>query len=118
MALQVWRGGARPGERARGLESPNPDGLPLPSRAGTPRSPNNFNRTFGEARETEFEWVTLRTLRKAVSTRVYERTKDGAATRAFPFIKRRAKYCRCRSEPILGRSGLAASIPMSAFGFC
>ncbi|WP_280390717.1 site-specific integrase [Nocardia brasiliensis] len=62
-------------------QRPNPDGLLFPSRAGTPRSPNNFNRAFRDARGTDFEWVTLRTLRRAVSTRVYERTQDGDAAR-------------------------------------
>ncbi|MEU7141691.1 hypothetical protein ABZ942_19730 [Nocardia sp. NPDC046473] len=79
VALQVRRGGgARPDEGARGLEAAE-SGCTAASVAG--RHPAQSQQLQPRIPGAEFEWVTLRTLRKAVSTRVYERMQDGDAAR-------------------------------------
>lgn len=63
-----WEAAGRPGE-----------GLVFTSSRGTPKSPNNFNRTWRAARGEKFEWVTLRTYRKTVATALYDAIDVGAA---------------------------------------
>lgn len=63
-------------QRARGL----PFDLVFPSRAGTPRSVNNVNRSWREIRGEDYTWVTPRTFRKTTGTVIErEHGADAAA---------------------------------------
>ncbi|WP_280389629.1 site-specific integrase [Nocardia wallacei] len=63
-----WEDAGRPSE-----------GLIFPSRNGTVRSPNNFNRTWRAARGEKFAWITLRTYRKTLATALHDARGIGAA---------------------------------------
>lgn len=53
-------------QRARGL----PFDLVFPSRNGTPRWPNNINRSWREVRGEDYSWVTPKTFRKTAGTAI------------------------------------------------
>ncbi|MFE3256660.1 hypothetical protein ACFXPS_28340 [Nocardia sp. NPDC059091] len=66
--------------RRRWDEAGHPsDGLIFVNRNGKVKNPNNFNRTFRAARETEYAHITLRSYRKRVATATAEEKGIDAA---------------------------------------
>jgi integrase len=95
------------------------EGLIFTSARGTPKSPNNFNRTWRAARGEKFEWVTLRTYRKTVATALHDaRGVDAAGGQLghVPGSKVTQVYIDRPSEVADNRDVLEAYRPRSLAG--